>query len=76
MQFEFTLPIAYAELEKELRGFARMLAVEGYSRIDNLVISFDGRRDGDPPLESWDRAGINGVTIEGRLGSIRWPRPK
>lgn len=75
MRYEFEQPIPYPELEKELRGFSRMLDREGWSRITNLVISFDGERNGEPPLPSWDLAGFNTVTIIGRLASVRRRRP-
>lgn len=76
MRYEFTNAIPYDELEKELRGFSRMLMTEGYSHVTNLVISFDGNRQGDPPRSSADFAGVDCVIVECRLAPIRWPRPK
>ncbi|MBR2174653.1 hypothetical protein [Sphingopyxis sp.] len=73
LQYVFDKPIPVAELDAELRFFARLVADEGYDTISRMVVVLQPTLRGEPFELRRGRSDvpITRVTFESRLASSK-----
>lgn len=73
LQYVFDKPIPVAELDAELRGFARLVADDGYDTIERMVVVLRPTLRGEPFELLRDRSDVptTVITFESRLAGLK-----